>query len=118
MRYDYLIIGGGIAGGTAAETIREEDPEATIAIVSEEPHPLYSRVMLPGYLKRKIRREQLFLRSEYQFTQKGIDLRLAQEVSFICANLIRFLFASSYVSTLAPLKTLSSQLFAAVLYLL
>jgi len=86
MRYDYLIIGGGIAGVTAAETIREEDPAATIAIVSEEPHPPYSRVMLPGYLKRKIRREQLFLRSEHQFTQKGIDLRLAQEVSFIDAK--------------------------------
>lgn len=86
MRYDYLIIGGGIAGVTAAETIQEEDPLATIAIISEESHPLYSRVMLPGYLKRKIRREQLFLRSEHQFTQKGIDLRLAQEVSFVDTN--------------------------------
>ncbi|MBI2121935.1 MAG: FAD-dependent oxidoreductase [Candidatus Sungbacteria bacterium] len=83
MRYDYLIIGGGIAGVTAAETIREEDAQATIALVSEETHPLYSRVMLPRYLKRKIQREQLFLRTEHQFTQKSIDLRLAQEVSFV-----------------------------------
>jgi len=32
--YDHLIIGGGIAGTTAAETIRKLDPHATIAIVA------------------------------------------------------------------------------------
>ena len=44
--YKYVIIGGGIAGTTAAETIRKNDAEGSIAIVSDEPHPLYSRVLL------------------------------------------------------------------------
>lgn len=50
--FTYLIIGGGVAGTTAAETIRKRDPEGTIAIVSDEPHPLYSRVLLskPAFL--------------------------------------------------------------------
>jgi NAD(P)H-nitrite reductase large subunit len=53
--FKYLIIGGGIAGTTAAETIRGKDPEGSIAIVSDEPYPLYSRVMLskPSFLLGK-----------------------------------------------------------------
>ncbi len=78
--YEYLIIGGGIAGVTAAETIKEKHPTATIAIISEEPHLLYSRVLIPSYLKRKISRDKLFLRRAEDFTQKGIDLHLNQRV--------------------------------------
>lgn len=42
----YLIIGGGIAGTTAAETIRQSDAAGLIAIINDEPYRLYSRVML------------------------------------------------------------------------
>ena len=51
MLYNYLIIGGGVAGVTAAEAIRGIDTQATIGVVSDEPYPLYSRVLLPNYLK-------------------------------------------------------------------
>lgn len=71
--YDYLIIGGGIAGVTAAETIRSRDPKKKIAILSVEPHPLYSRVLLPAYLKNNIPRERVFLRTADDFVKKGID---------------------------------------------
>lgn len=81
VHYDYLIIGGGIAGVTAAETIREKKPLASIGIISDEPHILYSRVLLPSYLKKKIAREQVFLRSTEDFTKKNIDLHLAEEVA-------------------------------------
>lgn len=80
--YDHLIIGGGIAGVTAAETIRENDSRSSIAIVSDESYPLYSRVMLPAYLKKKISREQLFLRKADDFFNKKIDLHLKEKVSF------------------------------------
>ena len=73
-RYDYLIIGGGIAGVTAAETIRAADPRGSIAIVGDEPHILYSRVLIPSYLKGKIQRGQLFLRRAEDFIKKQIDL--------------------------------------------
>lgn len=45
-KFKYLIIGGGIAGITAAETIHQNDSVGSIAVISEEPYPLYSRVML------------------------------------------------------------------------
>lgn len=79
-RYDYLIIGGGIAGVTAAETIREHNPGVTIGILSDEPHLLYSRVLLPHYLKKRISRGQLFLRKADDFTKQRIDLRLNEKV--------------------------------------
>lgn len=79
-KYDYLVIGDGIAGVTAAETIREHNAGATIGILSDEPHLLYSRVLLPHYLKKRIRREQLFLRKADDFTEKKIDLRLGESV--------------------------------------
>lgn len=85
-KYDYLIIGGGIAGVTAAETIREHAKDASIGIFSDEPHSLYSRVLLPSYLKRRISREQVFLRTVDDFTKKRIDLRLGQEVKFVDVN--------------------------------
>lgn len=81
-KYDYLIIGGGVAGVTAAETIRENDSRSSIAIVSDEPRPLYSRVMLPAYLKKNIAREKLFLRKADDFLNKKIDLLLREKVSF------------------------------------
>jgi NTE family protein len=73
VRYEYLIIGGGIAGVTAAETIRERDPAGSIAILSDEQHLPYSRVLLPSYLKRRIKREQLFLRGAEDFSGRRID---------------------------------------------
>lgn len=74
MHYHYCIIGGGIAGVTAAETIRERDREGTIAIVSDEIVPLYSRVMLPAYVKGDIERARLNLRAIADFEQKEIFL--------------------------------------------
>lgn len=79
-QYDYLIIGCGIAGVTAAETIREREARAAVAIMSDEPHVLYSRVLLPAYLKGHVPREKLFLRTLDHFTAKRIDLYLHEEV--------------------------------------
>lgn len=82
-KYDYLIIGGGIAGVTAAETVRENDPQGTIGIISDEPHLLYSRVLLPSFLKKRIRREQIFLRSAEDFSVKNIEILLEEKVGAV-----------------------------------
>lgn len=73
-KYNYLIVGGGIAGTTAAETIRKNDSGGTIAIISEEPHTLYSRLTLHHYLKDLIPLERLYLRRENFYQEKKIDL--------------------------------------------
>lgn len=72
---DYLIIGGGIAGTTAAETIRKHDANGTIVIVSDEPHRLYSRVLLPHYVRGKIKREFVFLKSPEWYQNHSIVLK-------------------------------------------
>ncbi|MBI3341617.1 FAD-dependent oxidoreductase, partial [Candidatus Curtissbacteria bacterium] len=73
-KFDYLIIGGSAAGTTAADVIRGMKPEETIAIVTDENHEQYSRVLLPHYLRRKISREQVFLKKPEWYIEKGINL--------------------------------------------
>lgn len=80
MFYNHLIIGGGIAGVTAAETIRSHDARGSIAIVSDEPHMLYSRVLLPSYIKKRIPREKVFLRSIGDFELKNIMVMSGERV--------------------------------------
>jgi len=74
-RYKYLIIGGGIAGTTAAETLRKDDPTGRVAIVSDEPHPLYSRIMLskPNFFLEKVPFDTIWMRKAESYAEKGID---------------------------------------------
>lgn len=78
---DYLIIGGGVAGTAAAETIRQRDPAGSIAIVSDEPHRLYSRIMLskPNFFLEKISFEQVWLKTEAWYAQHNIQLLAGRE---------------------------------------
>ncbi|OGZ99326.1 MAG: hypothetical protein A3G49_04145 [Candidatus Sungbacteria bacterium RIFCSPLOWO2_12_FULL_41_11] len=80
MEYKYVIIGGGIAGITAAETIRELDSSGTIAVFTKEAHLLYSRVLLPSFLKGVIRKDQLFLRTFGDFEKSQITIFLKRNV--------------------------------------
>ena len=50
----YVIVGAGIAGLTAAQTIRAADPRAQLTLVSDELHLPYSRPGLAYYLTNDI----------------------------------------------------------------
>ncbi len=78
--FDYLIIGGSAAGTTAAENIRNLKPDATIGILTEEPHRLYSRILLPFFLKDKIIADQLFLKTPQFYSEKNITLTNSKRV--------------------------------------
>jgi 3-phenylpropionate/trans-cinnamate dioxygenase ferredoxin reductase subunit len=69
----YLIIGSGIAGTTAAQTIRNLDPDARIVLAGDEVHPLYSRVALPPYMRGKTTRERVFLKQPDFYEQQHIE---------------------------------------------
>ena len=75
---DYLILGGGVAGTTAAETIRKYDTASSITIIEAEQEPLYSKVMLTDLLKGTVKEEQLRLRRMEQYQEKNIILKFAQ----------------------------------------
>ena len=55
-----LIVGGSIAGHTAAQAARELDPEARITLVTDEAHSFYNRLNLTRFLADEVRREELF----------------------------------------------------------
>jgi NAD(P)H-nitrite reductase large subunit len=55
----YVIIGNGIAGVTAAETLRTESPEAAIAVIADDALPVYYRPALKDYLAGRVSEEKL-----------------------------------------------------------
>ncbi len=74
--YRYVIVGGGIAGTTAAETIRAHDAEGRIAIISDEPHPLYSRVLLskPLWVLGKQPFDNVWLKKDAWYAERRVHL--------------------------------------------
>lgn len=69
----YVIVGGGIAGTTAAEELRKLDPDADIVLIGEEHEVIYSRVLLPHYAKGIVAREKIFLKKETWYFDKKIE---------------------------------------------
>src|SRR5258708_4554197 len=63
MPHHYVIVGSGIAGLCAAESLREHDPKAVISMVSEEPHNFYSRPGLAYFLRNDFPEKQLTIRT-------------------------------------------------------
>ncbi len=59
---NYVILGAGPAGVTAAETIRSVDKSGSITLVSGEPGPPYSRMALPYYIHGQIGEDGTYLR--------------------------------------------------------
>ena len=69
----YVIIGAGIAGISAAETLRAADRSAQIILVSDDPHPFYSRPGLAYYLTDEIPEKQLYIYNKQDW--KALDAR-------------------------------------------
>jgi NAD(P)H-nitrite reductase large subunit len=59
----YVIVGSGIAGLSAAETLRQRIPRARLTLVSEEAHPFYSRPGLAYLLRGDVPEKQLHVRT-------------------------------------------------------
>ena len=72
---EHVIVGGGIAGTAAAEQIRKQDPVAVITLITTEPYPLYSRILLTEYLAGKMEESRLFIRKPEWYEQQRIRLR-------------------------------------------
>lgn len=74
----YVIIGGGVAGTTAAATIRSLDGEGSITILTDERRPLYARIRLPELLSGSVDVEKLILRKDAWYAKEGIELRTGE----------------------------------------
>lgn len=71
---NYVIIGNGVAGTTAAETLRKHDPNCNIHLLTNEPYPLYNRVSLPRFLQGVIVEEKVMIRDLAWHEQRNIHL--------------------------------------------
>jgi 3-phenylpropionate/trans-cinnamate dioxygenase ferredoxin reductase subunit len=82
--YDYVIVGGGRAGASAVEGIRELDSSGSILLVGAEPHLPYDRPPLSKQLwfgKKTI--EEIFPHDREFFEQNGVELATAERVAEI-----------------------------------
>ncbi len=73
---NYVIIGNGVAGMSAAMTIRKQDAEGTINILSAEPNPFYSRIRLIDYLAGEVSDEDIVIFKNAWYEKNAIVLRL------------------------------------------
>ncbi len=74
---NYLIIGAGPAGVTAAETLRKQDAAAGITLLGNEPEPPYSRMAIPYYLIGNIQESGCYLRDPAAHLQ-NLSVKLEQ----------------------------------------
>ena len=71
-RLSYVIVGNGIAGVTAAETVRQEQPLAEITIIAETPTPACHRPSLKDYLAGRMEEDVLFARRPSFYADQGL----------------------------------------------
>lgn len=70
----YVIIGNGVAGTTAAETLRKNDPTCSIHLLTNEQYPLYNRVSLPRFLQGVIVEQKVMIRDFAWHEERNIQL--------------------------------------------
>jgi len=70
----YVIIGNGVAGTTAAETLRKQDATCSIHLLTNEPYPLYNRVSLPRFLQGVLTEQKVMIRDFPWHEQRGIGI--------------------------------------------
>ncbi len=83
MSEKYLIIGDGIAGATAAKTIRENDEDADIKVFTDDSEPLYNRIMLKTYMKGRLPKQYTRMHDKSWYEKRNIDLHLDTKVESV-----------------------------------
>ena len=69
-----VIVGGSIAGHTAADVARELDPDCRITLVTDERHRFYNRLNLTRYLSDEVARDELFDFSDRWYADHQVDV--------------------------------------------
>ncbi len=78
-----VIVGGGIAGLSAAESAREASPEAEIVLLSAEGELPYYRLNLTRYLAGELDDDTLPVHPAKWYEEQRIDVRLGMELATI-----------------------------------
>nr|WP_244284267.1 FAD-dependent oxidoreductase [Agromyces badenianii] len=74
---NFVIVGGGLAGATAAKTLREEGFEGRIRLIGAEPHHPYIRPPLSkDFLSGAAPRDSVFVESPEWYGRHDVDVHL------------------------------------------
>jgi 3-phenylpropionate/trans-cinnamate dioxygenase ferredoxin reductase component len=72
-----IIVGASLAGGRAAEALRDSGYDGRVVLIGEEADRPYERPPLSkGYLNRTVPAEKLFLRAANWYADNAVELRL------------------------------------------
>lgn len=77
---NYVIIGNGVAGTTAAENIRKLDKEGHITLITDEDTSFYYRLRLNEYISGDIDEQALIAKNEQWYKDRGIELILKTRI--------------------------------------
>jgi len=89
----FVIVGGGLAGAKAAETLREEGFTGRVILICDERDQPYERPPLSkGYLLGKKERESVFVHEPAWYARHDVELHLGQTVDAVdpAARTVRF----------------------------
>ncbi|MEW1772036.1 FAD-dependent oxidoreductase [Streptomyces sp. NPDC086777] len=89
----FVIVGGGLAGAKAAETLRAEGFTGRVILICDErDHPYERPPLSKGYLLGKAERDSVFVHEPAWYARHDIELHLGQTVDRIdrAAKTVRF----------------------------
>jgi len=72
----HIIVGNGVAGVTAAQSIIRADPTAKVHVFGEEPYPYYRRPLLWEFIAGQIEQDELYFRPADWYAERGIHLHM------------------------------------------
>jgi len=79
---NFIIVGGGLAGAIAAQTLREEGFDRRITLLGEESNRPYERPPLSkDYLQGNTDRDSIFVHPESWYANHAVELRLGAAVT-------------------------------------
>ncbi|MER6910983.1 FAD-dependent oxidoreductase [Streptomyces sp. NPDC000594] len=77
----FVIVGGGLAGAKAAETLRTEGFTGRVILIGDErDHPYERPPLSKGYLQGKEERDSVFVHEAAWYAQADVELHLGQTV--------------------------------------
>jgi len=79
----YVIVGNGVAGMTAAEEIRKFDKGCSIKLLAQEKYLTYYRVKLSHYINKNFEPKDLFIHNEVWYKERNIEVILGTKADFI-----------------------------------
>ena len=84
---DFLLIGGGMAGGNCAAELRKAGADGSVMIVGREPDPPYERPPLSKeYLRGESKREDAYVNAADWYEENDVELRARTNVTALDPN--------------------------------